>query len=150
MRRCKKCGGTEFVAHQRVYTDIVVDGDNQFMKNHSENDSVAIYESENPYGPYKCCMCGAEYDDLQELPDDETEFVGYIHYFDSDEKIGYRTEEELIRKLEDVIAYLGSLKLTVDGIADTNLVLKYKVYKIFANEYGVDTISFEKWIRNEI
>lgn len=57
---CKHCGGNQFTAHQRVYMDIVVDGNNLF----EEQMPGGIYESETPYGPYQCCGCGAEYEDL--------------------------------------------------------------------------------------
>lgn len=50
MKRCKKCGCTEFTAHQRLYTDIIVDGDNNFLQNNSMDDSISVYEHENPYG----------------------------------------------------------------------------------------------------
>ena len=52
MKRCKKCGCTEFTAHQRLYTDIIVDGDNNFLQNNSMDGSISVYEHENPYGPY--------------------------------------------------------------------------------------------------
>lgn len=66
MKKCKKCGGTEFTAHQRLYTDIIVDGDNNFIQNNSVDGSISIYEHEKPYGPYGCIKCGTEYDTLDD------------------------------------------------------------------------------------
>ena len=56
--KCPKCGNNEFDAHQRAYHDIVVDGNNMFLRD--EN----IYESETPYGPYTCTKCETVYDEL--------------------------------------------------------------------------------------
>jgi 4-alpha-glucanotransferase len=69
MKRCKKCGCTEFTAHQRLYTDIIVDGDNNFLQNNSMDGSISVYEHENPYGPYECRFCGEVYEDLHDLPE---------------------------------------------------------------------------------
>jgi len=60
MRACK-CGNKSFSAHQRCYHDVVVNSCNVYKKDNG------VYESENPYGPYTCIVCGAEYDDLNEL-----------------------------------------------------------------------------------
>ena len=59
-----KCGGNRFVAHQRVYVDVVVDGDNDFLENCGKDTDDAIYESEKPYGPYTCLGCETVYDEL--------------------------------------------------------------------------------------
>jgi|GEM_PF-2983036 len=59
-RKCL-CGGSTFTGHQVCRHDVIVDGDNTFV------DGRDIYDSENPYGPYTCLKCGAEYDDLNEL-----------------------------------------------------------------------------------
>ena len=62
MKRCS-CGSTRFSANQACYHSIIVDGDNNFIRN------IEIGEAENPYGLYHCTNCGAEYDDLDELND---------------------------------------------------------------------------------
>lgn len=59
-----KCGGNRFVAHQRVYVDVVVDGDNYFLENCGKDTDDAIYEAEDPYGPYTCLKCEKVDDDL--------------------------------------------------------------------------------------
>lgn len=147
MKRCKICGCTEFSAHQRIYTDIIVDGDNHFIKNDSQNNSIAIYESENPYGPYTCKTCGMEYDELNDLYEDLEDYVGYIYYIDSDEKIGYRTDEKLIEAYKDAIYYRGPSAQRVEGVNKRNLALKYQIDQIIAGEFGYDEISFEEWLR---
>ena len=64
-RRCV-CGNTRFIAHQVCYHDVIVDNDNNFARN------IDIGEAENPYGPYICTVCDAEYENLDEL-DKKTE-----------------------------------------------------------------------------
>ena len=61
MKVCPKCGGKRFWAHRVYHTDVIVDGDNNW-----EEDRNA-YDAGNPFGPYTCENCGAEYDDLNEL-----------------------------------------------------------------------------------
>ena len=60
IRRCV-CGNTRFSAHQACYHDVIVDSDNNFARN------IDIGEAENSYGPYRCTVCDAEYEDLDEL-----------------------------------------------------------------------------------
>lgn len=69
---CPKCKSTEFSAHQLCRMDVIVNGDNIFERNFSENAAADIYDAETPYGPYECMTCGAEYDDLEALPFIET------------------------------------------------------------------------------
>lgn len=69
MRRCK-CGCTRFYAHQVCRADIIVDQDNNFMGD--LNGHISVYDAEEPYGPYTCEKCGAEYDSLDDLPDGDT------------------------------------------------------------------------------
>lgn len=65
--KCKYCGGERFTAHQLVRMDVIVDGDGEWVQNLHEDDFAQnIYDSERPYGPFQCCGCGAEYDELAE------------------------------------------------------------------------------------
>lgn len=57
-----KCGCESFNAHQRLYVDIVVDRNANFLKNQNNSIESSIYEAEDPYGPFTCTRCGAEYD----------------------------------------------------------------------------------------
>lgn len=62
------CGCSNFYARQRLYVDVVVDGNNNFLGNGvDDNLSHSISESERPYGPYTCIRCGREYDELHDL-----------------------------------------------------------------------------------
>ena len=70
MKRCK-CGCQQFAAHQIVRMDVVVDPNNDWIRNLT-NDSTCIYDAEEPYGPYSCMKCGAEYASLNDLPDGDT------------------------------------------------------------------------------
>lgn len=62
--RCK-CGNDRFYAHQCVRLEVIVDEVGSFNSN-MEDIAAAIYDSEDPYGPYVCTKCGAEYDSLSE------------------------------------------------------------------------------------
>lgn len=67
--RCK-CGNDKFYAHQRVYLEVIVGESGEFHNNH-EDVAAAIYDSEQPYGPYTCTKCNAEYDSLTETDSKE-------------------------------------------------------------------------------
>ena len=59
-----KCGCEEFIAHQVCHMEIIVDGNNEFIDNYYGTAEDSIYEAGDPYGPYTCVVCGAEYDEL--------------------------------------------------------------------------------------
>lgn len=63
-RSCVNCGGKEFSASQVVRVNVVVDIDNHFLRNESENMVNSVYDADNPYGPYTCINCGEEYVNL--------------------------------------------------------------------------------------
>lgn len=65
-KQCIQCGGTEFSASQKNYHDVVVSGNNHFLRD------VGVFESETPYGPYACTGCGAGYGDLCGLVEAES------------------------------------------------------------------------------
>ena len=58
--KCKICGNNTFSAHQICRHDVIVDGDN------SLEEDAGINDIETPYGPYTCCKCRAEYEELEE------------------------------------------------------------------------------------
>ena len=66
MKTCPDCGGVEFSASQKCYCNIIVDGENDFLRNDSKDDSVNILEADKPYGPYQCLICRAEFESLCE------------------------------------------------------------------------------------
>jgi len=59
-KRCS-CGSTRFAANQACYHSVIVDSDNNFIRN------IEIGEAEYPYGIYHCTVCNAEYDTLDDL-----------------------------------------------------------------------------------
>ena len=61
---CKKCGNSELIAHQVPRADIVVDGNNNFLRNMECGLDASVYDAGKPYGPYTCTRCGEEYDEL--------------------------------------------------------------------------------------
>ena len=64
--KCMFCSGEIFSAHQVCRLDIKVDGENMFLGSLSGDTAADIYDSEKPYGPYRCQGCGAEYDVLRD------------------------------------------------------------------------------------
>lgn len=62
--KCPFCNGNEFTAHQVCHMDILVDGDNRFLANPNGTADTNIYESQEPFGPYTCTTCGAEFENL--------------------------------------------------------------------------------------
>ena len=60
-----KCGNREFIAHQVVRMDAIVNGHNDWQRSPNYDTDAAIYDSETPYGPYTCTKCGAEYGELK-------------------------------------------------------------------------------------
>lgn len=73
--KCKCCGGEQFVAHQEVRMEILVDGNGSYKAGIHKDISYDIYDSGNPYGPFQCCGCGAEY---EELADGEEPICGPV------------------------------------------------------------------------
>ncbi len=61
IRRCA-CGSARFTAHQICRHDVIVDSENNYVRDDG------IYDSEKPYGPYMCTQCNTEYDELDDLP----------------------------------------------------------------------------------
>ena len=73
-----KCGSGTFNATQVCYVDVIVDGENNFIRDlygdDDGRDEDPVYDAEDPYGPYTCTKCGAEYNELNELitePDED-------------------------------------------------------------------------------
>lgn len=66
MRTCN-CGHNRFYARQETHDDIIVDQDNNWF------DTIEIYYAGTPFGPYVCTNCGAQYDDLEELKDEDSD-----------------------------------------------------------------------------
>lgn len=62
--RCKCCGNERFIGHQVIRADVIVDGNEAFAENLFGGLESHIYDSENPYGPFTCARCGAEYEEL--------------------------------------------------------------------------------------
>jgi hypothetical protein len=58
-----ECGNNEFYAHQICHMDVVVDGSNNWQRNHPDDQSCC-YESGSPFGDYTCTECGKVYEDL--------------------------------------------------------------------------------------
>ena len=60
-----ECGCTTFYAHQVVHMDVIVNGLGTFESNMTPEKPLSdIYFADEPFGPYECTNCGAEYDNL--------------------------------------------------------------------------------------
>ena len=64
--KCKFCGAEKFIGHQVCRMDVLVDGTGMFLDSVSGDTASDIYDSETPYGPFLCAVCGAEYGELEE------------------------------------------------------------------------------------
>ena len=58
-----KCGNNQFFARQIVRVDVIVDGDGNFIDNAGKkrkdgSRDCKVYDSENPFGPFKCTEFG--------------------------------------------------------------------------------------------
>lgn len=73
MKKCLKCGCTEFTASQVQKHRVIVNGNGKFIRNNE------LYSEDPITGPYVCCSCGAEYQRLDELTD-EVEYYGFCIY----------------------------------------------------------------------
>ena len=62
LKTCPFCGSKRFLAHQVCYHDVIVNPDNIF------EEDAGVYESDTPYGPYTCKICGAEFEELSADP----------------------------------------------------------------------------------
>lgn len=60
-KACPHCGGKEFKAHQQIYMNVIVDANNHFLRNASND---CIYDASHPYGAYTCLSCSFEMEDL--------------------------------------------------------------------------------------
>ena len=59
---CSKCKNSEFYGNLRKHIIVVVNGENQFLKEYKE--VTSSYSDEEPYGPYECTKCGALFNEL--------------------------------------------------------------------------------------
>lgn len=61
---CCECGSRRFMGHQVVRMDVIVDENGRFHSNLPGGSEGAIYDSETPYEPFACMICGNEYQAL--------------------------------------------------------------------------------------
>lgn len=111
--KCPYCGGETFAAHQKCYIDVIVDGDNMFLSNLQEGGAdKSIYESEDPYGPYACLECGAEFDEL-----DERQFPlhGPVQTWREDNPVVFR--DHLREMVKDALGEERYAELTDDQVS---------------------------------
>ena len=59
-----KCGCNRFYGHQLLRVDVICDEEGNYLEDITDGLSAAIYDAEDPYGPFQCVECGAEYDEL--------------------------------------------------------------------------------------
>ena len=124
---CPKCGGQKFTASQTCVCDIIVDSDNEFLENNTENNSVYISWADPPYGPYCCTNCGVEYNDIEKDLVEQDDLVGRcvrcIHMHDA---IGLEGAEGTIAHVDDA----GQIHVVWDNGSKLFLVQDLDKYKI--------------------
>lgn len=60
-----KCGHNRFYAHQLCRVDVIVDEDGNWESNTGKDNTIVVYDAENPYGPFTCTKCGEEYEEIK-------------------------------------------------------------------------------------
>lgn len=61
--KCPVCGNEKnFIGHQVIRADVIVDGDGSFSRNLACGLDAAVYDSGRPYGPFSCVACHHEFD----------------------------------------------------------------------------------------
>lgn len=63
---CPRCGCKRFFAHQSITADIIVDENNDFVEN-CLHDDIVSESAGSPFGPYICCDCREQYDEIPGL-----------------------------------------------------------------------------------
>lgn len=62
--KCSVCNHAKFFGHQVVHTNIVCDEKGSFYSNTKNGLDAEVYEFREPFGPFQCVFCGAEYEEL--------------------------------------------------------------------------------------
>lgn len=124
---CPKCGGQKFTASQTCVCDIIVDSNNEFLANNTENNSVYISYADPPYGPYHCKNCGTEYDDLEDELIERDDLIG--------RRIRRNNGEEGVITSIDV---LGRFHVNIDNGPELLLVPGANKYEILEPEDDED------------
>ena len=138
IRRCRRCKSERFIASQKVYMDVLVDG-NGFFK-----EDLDIKEAENPYGPYTCAVCGTEYESLEELPQEEGKIIATIHLPDK-ETLNYTSEVLFLRDLQDAIKKHDAKIVIYDVLEKENLSLHSQIENLRRKAGGLEEMSFRQF-----
>lgn len=67
--KCSVCSHAKFFGHQVVHTNIVCDEKGSFYSNTKNGLDAEVYEFREPFGPFQCVFCGAEYEELTDVPE---------------------------------------------------------------------------------
>lgn len=138
IRRCRRCKSERFIASQKVYMDVIVDG-NGFYE-----DDLEVKDAENPYGPYTCSVCGAEYESLEELPQEEGKIIATIHLSDK-ETLNYTSEVLFLRDLQDAIKKHDAKIVIYDVLEKENLSLHFQIENLRRKAGGLEEMSFTQF-----
>ncbi len=138
IRRCRRCKSERFIASQKVYMDVLVDG-NGFFK-----EDLDIKEAENPYGPYTCAVCGTEYESLEELPQEEGKIIATIHLPDK-ETLNYTSEVLFLRDLQDAIKKHDAKIVIYDVLEKENPSLHFQIENLRRKAGGLEEMSFRQF-----
>ena len=138
IRRCRRCKSERFIASQKVYMDVLVDG-NGFFK-----EDLDIKEAENPYGPYTCAVCGTEYESLEELPQEEGKIIATIHLPDK-ETLNYTSEVLFLRDLQDAIKKHDAKIVIYDVLEKENPSLNFQIENLRRKAGGLEEMSFRQF-----
>lgn len=65
---CTKCGCKQFEASQNLTIGVYVDEDGNWEKNikGTDENGLSIEEWDDPHGPFVCCQCREDYEEVPE------------------------------------------------------------------------------------
>lgn len=118
--KCKFCGSDLFYGHQVCHMDILVDEDENYYDGVHEDLCYDIYDSNAPFGPFQCCGCGAEYDELTDGEPFSEPIKGWKPRFGRDVSTNEYEITIRVYTLQDTVSvYATSVQEAVDKARDT-------------------------------
>lgn len=142
VKRCSKCGCPKFKTKRTVVQNVVIDG-NYNIKKEEKLISTGFT------GDFVCEKCGKVYQTLESLWNDNSLYVGMIHYHDSDENYECTSDEELLSVYRNDLRERGVSAQQVIAIDPRNISLQYEVKKLLMNECSEDMLSFQEFLEKQ-
>lgn len=134
IKRCSRCGCAEL----EDFNDV-----EEYYE-----DEWSWFTSKRIIPALKCKKCGNIYKkDKERLWKDKSEFVGTIHYYDSDELYNCVSDEELIETYKEDVDCRGILAQGVENIDPKNISLRYEIDKIYTEAFNEEMEDFMSYLK---